>query len=375
VTLPKWRSILWWLALLLSANCYAGVDEGIAAYRAGDYAKAMAELRPLADQGNAIAQRTLASMFAVGRGVKEDDAQAIAWWTKAAEQGDAQAQWELGGEYTSGTRVRRDYQKAFAWSLKSAEQGYGPADINVASFYTGGYGDIGADQKQVVHWLRLAADQNTMGAASWLGDHYAAGVGVPRDAVQAVYWWLRATSTDRNAFSAQANLGESYELGRGVERNYTQALAWYQKAAFMNEKARLGLARMYNQGLGTAPDAARAAAIYGDLAAKGSDDAQRYLAGMYERGEGVPRNLEIAAAWYEVLATHRTDVAPLKNLIGNVAPSGTLEKIEQAMAEDAANSKAHADQLLQQLTAEQAAKAHELAQSWRPGQLISDADQ
>jgi TPR repeat protein len=51
-----------------------------------------------------------------------------------------------------------------------------------------------------------------------------------------------------------------------------------EKAQFMEPKAKLGLARMYDRGLGAGKDPARAFATYSDLAMKGSDDAQRHCA-------------------------------------------------------------------------------------------------
>ena len=40
------------------------IEDGIAAYRGGDYATALRILRPLAEQGNAAAQFNLGSMYA-----------------------------------------------------------------------------------------------------------------------------------------------------------------------------------------------------------------------------------------------------------------------------------------------------------------------
>jgi len=130
-------AVLFWLATI--TTCYADVNDGLAAYKAGDYAKALSELQPAASQGNASAEKTLAKMYAIGQGVKEDDAQAIAWWSKAAEAGDAEAQWQLGLEYHSGERVKRDYRQAVMWYRKSAEQGYGAAQLNLANMLTGAF--------------------------------------------------------------------------------------------------------------------------------------------------------------------------------------------------------------------------------------------
>ncbi len=71
----------------LTAPAWAGVDEGVAAYERGDYATALRESRPLAEQGNAIAQNNLGLMYDQGRGVPQDDARAVKWYSKAAEQG------------------------------------------------------------------------------------------------------------------------------------------------------------------------------------------------------------------------------------------------------------------------------------------------
>ena len=74
-------------------------DKGLAAYNAGDYATALQEWRPLAEQGVARAQYTLGLMYKGGNGVLQDDAEAVTWYRKAAEQGLAPAQYS-GDEMT-----------------------------------------------------------------------------------------------------------------------------------------------------------------------------------------------------------------------------------------------------------------------------------
>jgi hypothetical protein len=58
-------------------------------------------LRPLAEQGNALAQLGLGVMYAKGQGVPQDYSQAVVWYRKAAEQGDADAQTLVGLMYTT----------------------------------------------------------------------------------------------------------------------------------------------------------------------------------------------------------------------------------------------------------------------------------
>jgi TPR repeat protein len=78
------------LALALFGVATAGpLEDGQAAYQKGDYATALSNWRPLADQGNAFAQANLGLMYAQGLGVPQDYAQAAAWNRKAADHGFA----------------------------------------------------------------------------------------------------------------------------------------------------------------------------------------------------------------------------------------------------------------------------------------------
>ncbi len=99
----------------LTAPAWAGFDEGVAAYNRGDFATAIREWRPLAEQGNAKAQYNLGFMYRNGQGVPQDDAEAVKWYRKAAEQGNAKAQNDLGFMYSKGKGVPQDYVQAHMW--------------------------------------------------------------------------------------------------------------------------------------------------------------------------------------------------------------------------------------------------------------------
>ena len=96
------------LATLLIFSCAtawaADFAKGVAAYKAGDFAAALAEWRPLAEQGFRPAQYNLALMYSNGKGVIEDDKEAVKWYRLAAEQGYAVAQYNLGA---MDSQVRR----------------------------------------------------------------------------------------------------------------------------------------------------------------------------------------------------------------------------------------------------------------------------
>ena len=88
---------------------------GFKAHNLGDYAAALREWRPLAEQGHAMAQNNLGYMYRLGQGVPQDDTEAVKWWRKAAEQGFAQAQFQLGYMYEDGQGVPQDLVQSHMW--------------------------------------------------------------------------------------------------------------------------------------------------------------------------------------------------------------------------------------------------------------------
>ena len=101
----------------------ADFQKGWDAYNRGDYATALREFTPLAEQGDADAQFNLGWMYYEGRGVPQDYETAVKWWTLAAEQGDPHAQFNLGVMYRNGEGVPQDDRTAVKWYTLAAEQG------------------------------------------------------------------------------------------------------------------------------------------------------------------------------------------------------------------------------------------------------------
>ena len=111
------------LLVMLVGPAWAGFDEGMAAYDRGDYATALKEWLPLAEQGDANAQNSLGIMYGNGDGVTQDYAEALKWYRKAAEQGNADAQNNLGVMYANGEGVPQDHAQAHLWWNLAAAQG------------------------------------------------------------------------------------------------------------------------------------------------------------------------------------------------------------------------------------------------------------
>ncbi|MSO73363.1 MAG: sel1 repeat family protein, partial [Rhodospirillaceae bacterium] len=98
------------LSLLLASVSVCSAQDfakGVAAYNAKDYATALKEWRPLAEQGNASAQYNLGLMYDNGQGVTQDYKEAVRLYGLAAAQGNASAQSNLGLMCGNGQRGLR----------------------------------------------------------------------------------------------------------------------------------------------------------------------------------------------------------------------------------------------------------------------------
>lgn len=92
---------------------------GLAAYQNGDYARALAEFQPLADEGDITAQYYMGELYLQGQGVPQDFEKAVKWFSQAAEYGHGHAQANLGALLTLGLGARRDLETAYYWQILS----------------------------------------------------------------------------------------------------------------------------------------------------------------------------------------------------------------------------------------------------------------
>ena len=114
---------------------YAGYEEREAAYQRGDYETAFQEFKPLAEQGDELAQYKLGIMYDAGRGVEKDGEEAFKWYEKAAGQGNAVAQSKLGLMYEIGEDIGQDDEEAFEWHRKAAKQGNALSQYKLGVMY------------------------------------------------------------------------------------------------------------------------------------------------------------------------------------------------------------------------------------------------
>jgi TPR repeat protein len=181
----------------------ADYESGVVAAKNHDYTKALTEWRPLADQGNALAQNKLGGLYASGLGVPQDYGEALKWFNRAAIQGNADAQFYLGKMYSLGKGVPQDYKVGLKWFRLSADQGNAHAQSSLGDMYALGLG-VSQDDSEAAKWRQLAAGQGDAVSQRLLGLMYALGRGVPRSDTEAIKWLK--LSADQGDVTAQKYL-------------------------------------------------------------------------------------------------------------------------------------------------------------------------
>ena len=189
--------------VMLATSAFAqDFQKGLEAAQSGDFATALQEWRPLAEQGHADAQFNLGIMYDNGDGVSQDYAEAVKWYQLAAEQGDAYAQGNLGIMYYKGKGVEQDYAEAAKWYRKAAEQGYAQAQGNLGNMYDNGQG-VPQDYAEALRLYRLAAEQGYAIAQYNLGVMYFNGEGSLRKDNSLAYMWFHLLLINGNELGGE----------------------------------------------------------------------------------------------------------------------------------------------------------------------------
>ena len=193
--IKAFKTVALGLSLLLAnvSVCYAqDLQKGEDAASKGDYAAALREFRPLADQGHPRAQFELGNMYRFGLGVPKDKSEAIKWFRLSADAGNVYAQSILGFMYADGEGVPKNDAEA-------------------------------------VKWYRLAADQGQDLAQYVLGRMYDNGEGVPKNAVQAYKWWNLAAAQGHELAKKHRDLAAGAMTREQIAEAQKLSAEWKQK--------------------------------------------------------------------------------------------------------------------------------------------------
>ncbi len=188
------------LCMSLKTLAATPLEQGIAAFKLGEQAKAIKMLQPLASRGDAQAQYYLALSH-------EYSPEAAKWFRKAAEQGHAKAQYFLYTLYRDGLGVQQDPVQAGKWLHQAALGG-----SDSAQYSLGLENAMAGNPGEAAKWYRLAAAKGHDNAQFKLGQLFRDGQGVERDFVRAYMWFLLAAEAGNQTAGEESAFAEKQAL-------------------------------------------------------------------------------------------------------------------------------------------------------------------
>ncbi len=219
------------ISLLLPVRAFAGqLAEAITLEeRYHDCPAALKILRPLAEQGNATAQRYLGGMYLYGHGVEKNEEQAAKWfgsafksYEKRAAEGDTGGQFWIGRMYELGEGTKQDCAEGLKWQRLAAEKGDAYAQWEVGTLYSRPWGQptcpYKVDINEANKWYRKSAEQGFAAAEYDMGLFYEGGAQM--NETEALKWLQKAA--DQGYSPAERHLSSWY-FGK---KDYAHALMW-----------------------------------------------------------------------------------------------------------------------------------------------------
>ncbi len=201
---------------LVVGNAIAGVETAIDAINAGDYEKALKELRPDVQRGDPAAQFELGRLFDFGNGVAQNANEAVRLYKLAAAQGNVSAKINLADVYTKGRGVTQSDAEATRWFQLAAKEGSEIGAMMTGFAYQEGKG-VAVDLAHARKWFEIAATKGSAISAASLGSLLEDGEGGPKNLAGAVRWYRFAVAKD-NRMGATL-LGVLYSDGNGVRKS------------------------------------------------------------------------------------------------------------------------------------------------------------
>ena len=149
-------------------------------------------LTKLAEAGNANAELAIANLY-LGSGQSRNPSAGMQWMARAAQQGNAVAQYALGSLYQKGVGTKADPILAMHWYEAAALQGNRKAMHDLAVAYAEGLGGVKSPSESV-RWFSRAANLGYVDSEFDLAVLYERGDGVPQSLVDAYKWYAIASA-------------------------------------------------------------------------------------------------------------------------------------------------------------------------------------
>ena len=242
-----------------------------------DGARALALLKPLADQNNAAALASLGNLYASGAGaIAADPVKAGGYFEAAAALGDFGAKSRLGMMLVRGDGIKAEPARGLALLQDVADIGDGWAKIQLGDVLAAGE-SVPIDAEAALAAYRAARDSGLAAGAIKLGNLYLTGKGdVASDPVQAAAYFAEAAESGESV--GQINLALLLLNGKGVEQDVDHALGLLKLAAGSGDAWANGvLGGLYADGRHLTPDYEHARMFSAAAQTAGDDSAMLRL--------------------------------------------------------------------------------------------------
>jgi uncharacterized protein len=254
-----------------------------------------------------------------------DTANAIATILPLAQKGDAMAQNALGvlylGEEDGGINPNPDFAAAFKWISKAAAQRFAPAEGNLGNLYASGHG-VPKDAKKAVRWYQLATGHGDVEGQYNLARAYQLGAGVTKNPAKAIA--LYAQSIDLGYLKSFHNLGIMHLNGDGIPIDLAEAQRLFQAASDKGHApSTTALGKLYYGHTDNAADQAKGVALFRLAAQRGQSQGAFNVGVAYREGVGIAKDPIKSAVWFSI-ASDMGDpdaLAEAKRIGGNFSPA------------------------------------------------------
>ncbi|MBO7147496.1 MAG: SEL1-like repeat protein [Lentisphaeria bacterium] len=207
-------------------------EDGLAQEKAKKDLEAFEYFARAAKMGNADAMFSLANLYRLGKGVKQNYRAAIRWYIRSANAGNVKAMITIGWEYYRGQFVKQNYAAALKYYTMAAEQG------DDRSYYW--MGVINYDEgryDEAMRCFKKIARKGDTDAMVRVGNMYRDGKGQEGKNFKKAFDWFQRAAAKGDA-SAMNNISMMYAIGEGVVKDQKQADSWFNKYEAAAAKAK-----------------------------------------------------------------------------------------------------------------------------------------
>lgn len=214
------------------------VAAGVLAARNGDFALALVNFKPLAETGDADAERAMGQLLMQNCTGLQDKSAAVGWLAKAAAAGNVPAQNQLAFAYLSGLGVAQDDAKAFGLFSQTAAAGNAVGESELGYLYLTGRG-VPQDKYQGLQWTVKAAEQGNAAGLSNIAAAYIHGEILERDLDRAAYFLaltnMRASTAERAGMMGLSQEIRQVVSGDDLARAAKRAQRWTPGAGSLHD--------------------------------------------------------------------------------------------------------------------------------------------